>query len=130
MAEMVLSTDVEVAQAPAMVSPISRRRRLLALGVVRSVSLLHFVFASFYYLLGGNVPLDAHQHGFRLVGALVAESTSLRVLWYVLTERRSGWRAIGWTPAGKDLPEGFGLLIVGYRATIPPVLVFLAAYRS
>jgi len=130
MAEIVLPTEVEVAQASSMVSPISRRRRLFALGVVLSVSLLHFVFASFYYLLGGTVPLDANQHGFRLVGALVAESTSLLVLWYVLSERGSGWRAIGWTPAWKDLPEGLGLFIVGYLATIPPVLVLQAAYRS
>jgi hypothetical protein len=62
MAEIVLPTEVEVAQAPSMVSPISRRRRLFALGVVLSVSLLHFVFVSFYYLLGGTVPLDANQH--------------------------------------------------------------------
>jgi membrane protease YdiL (CAAX protease family) len=53
----------------------------------------------------------------------------LLVLWYVLSERGSGWRAIGWTPAWKDLPEGFGLLIVGYLAAIPPVLVFQAAYH-
>ncbi len=97
MAEIVLPTEVEVAQASSMVSPISRRRRLFALGVVLSVSLLHFVFASFYYLLGGTAP---------------------------------GRRAIGWTPAWKDLPEGFGLFIVGYLATIPPVLVLQAAYRS
>jgi membrane protease YdiL (CAAX protease family) len=54
----------------------------------------------------------------------------LLVLWYVLSDRGSGWRTIGWTPAWKDLPEGFGLFIVGYVATIPPVLVFQAAYRS
>jgi len=114
MAEIVLPTEVEVAQASSMVSPISRRRRLFALGVVLSVSLLHFVFASFYYLLGGTVPLDANQHAFRLIGALVAESTSLLVLWYVLSDRGSGWRTIGWTPAWKDLPEGFGLFIVGF----------------
>lgn len=130
MAESVLPTEIEVAPAASMVSPISRRRRLFALAVVLSVSLLHFVFASFYYLLGGNVPLGARQNAFRLIGALVAESTSLLVLWYVLSERGSGWRAIGWTPAWKDLPEGFGLFIVGYLATIPPVLIFQAAYRS
>ena len=113
MAEIVLPTEIEVAQAPSMVSPISRRRRLFALGVVLSVSLLHFVFASFYYLLGGTVPLDGNQHAFGLVGALVAESTSLLVLWYVLSERGSGWRIIGWTPAWKDLPKGFGRFIVG-----------------
>src|SRR5579864_769506 len=105
MAEFVLPTEVEVAQGPSMVSTISRRRRLFALGVVLSVSLLHFVFASFYYLLGGTVPLDLNQHAFRLVGALVAESTSLLVLWYVLSERGSGWRTIGWTRPGKIFPR-------------------------
>ena len=130
MAESVLPTEVEVAPTASMVSPISRRRRLFALGVVLSVSILHFVFASFYYLLGGGVPLDAHQNAFRLGGALLAESTSLLVLWYVLSERGSGLRAIGWTPAWKDLPEGFGLLMVGYLVTIPPALIFQAAYLS
>jgi membrane protease YdiL (CAAX protease family) len=102
----------------------------VALGVVLSVSLLHSVFASFCYLPGGTVPLDRNQHAFRLVGALLAESTSWLVLWYVLCERGSGWRTIAWTPAWKDLPEGFGLFIVGYLATIPPVFVIQAAYRS
>ena len=108
---------------------LTRRRRLFAFGVVLSVSFLHFVVSSFYYLLRGAHQPDPSQLQFRLLGALVAESTSLLVLWYVLAEQRRTWNDIGWNPAGRDILRGAGLLIATVIAIYPPVFCFQLLYR-
>jgi len=130
MFDVLVSAPVVVAPPDAAPTQPSRRRRLFALAVVLSVSLLHFIVASFYYLLGGTVPSDPHLQPYRLMGAMVAEFTSLLVLWYVLSERRGGWSAIGWNPEWNDLWRGVGLLILSMLATIPPVMIFQFACRA
>ncbi len=125
----VLSVPVEAVPDATVAHPI-RRRRLFALAVVLCVSLLHFVVSSFYYLFGGTVPSDPQLQPFRLVGAIIAELTSLLLLWYVISERGGGWSAIGWNPRWSDLWRGFGLLLASLLATIPPVIFFQLVYRA
>jgi len=109
----------------------ARNRRLFALAVVLSVSLLHFIISSSYYLVGGAAqPLTQGTIPYRLVGALVAESTSLLLLWYVISERQDGWQSIGWNSNWRDPLRGIALMIVSLMATVPPVIVFQSAYRA
>lgn len=108
----------------------SRRRRLFALGVVLCVSFLHFIVSSTYYALGRVAPYALGMTSYRLIGALIAESTSLLVLWYVISEREGGWTSIGWNPSWNDILPGFGVLLVSLLATVPPAVVFQSAYRS
>lgn len=112
------------------VSPLSRRRRLFALGVVLCVSFLHFIVSSTYYAVGRVAPYAPGMTSYRLMFALIAESTSLLVLWYVISEREGGWKSIGWDPSWNDILAGFGVLIVSLMATVPPALVFQSTYRS
>ncbi len=111
--------------APRGTTEPARNRRLFALATVLCVSLLHFIVSSSYYVLGGTSgPSVPGMMRYRLVGALVAESTSLLVLWYVISERQNGWQSIGWYPRWSDPIHGIAVLVVSLVATIPPVLVF------
>jgi len=114
--------------APPEASKPTRKRRLLALVMVLCASILHFIVSSSYYLLGGTAaPSVPGMMRYRLVGALVAESTSLLVLWYVISERHDGWKSIGWNPSWNDPMHGIGLWIVSLIATVPPVMIFQSA---
>jgi len=120
---------VEIAPRAA-VGP-TRRRRVFALAVVLSVSVLHFIVSSSYYVFGGAAPPPAGEMiPYRLVGALVAECTSLLLLWYVISERQNGWQSIGWNPNWRDPLRGIVLVIVSLLATIPPAIVFQSVYRA
>jgi membrane protease YdiL (CAAX protease family) len=105
MAESPVLASTEAAEPRSSASP-PRRRRLLALGLVLLVSLTHFIIAAFYYLF--------HSVGsrtqFGVFGALIAEITSLLVLWFVLTEHKRTWREIGWQPRWMDVPHGIVLI--------------------
>lgn len=94
----------------------SRRRRLFALGVVLAVSLTHFIVTAFYYLVHPERALDPPRTQFSVLGALVAELTSLLVLWFVLAEHKRTWREIGWQPRWQDIPHGIVLIAVSRGA--------------
>ena len=99
----------------------ARKRRLFALVMVLCVSVLHFIVSSSYYLLGGTpAPSPPGMMSYRLIGALVAESTSLLVLWYVISERQNGWKSIGWNPSWSDPISGIGVLVQAPRPLLRP----------
>ena len=130
MPETLLENDTESVSHATETQP-NRQRRLFAMMVVLSVSILHFIVASFYYLFRGTANIDLNQlQQFRLLSALVAESTSLLVLWYVISERGQGWSTIGWNPEWSDIWRGFVLLVAGFLATILPNAFFQTAYRT
>jgi membrane protease YdiL (CAAX protease family) len=130
MSELVVSPPVDTTAGAPTVPPAVRRRRLFALALVLSVSFLQFIYASFYYLFGGKVSPDQQVHSFRVLGALIIESTSLLLLWYVVSERDSSWRAIGWSPVWKDLRRGLILFVTAYLTSISAVRIFQAAYKT
>lgn len=111
MRETTIPPDDE-AKTPDANAETTRRRRLLALGLVLSVSFAHFIAAAFYYLVAGMNQVDPQQQSMRLIGALIAEATSLLLLWFVLSEQKRTWKEIGWNAKWSDLLRGLGLIIV------------------
>jgi membrane protease YdiL (CAAX protease family) len=107
-----------------------RRRRLLALGLVLVVSFAHFVVASLSYLLGAEPPHGLYQNQFRLLGGIVSESTSLLLLWYVLSQQGRDWKDIGWKPQWVDVFHGLGLAFVGFVTTVFTEATFQLSYGS
>lgn len=99
-----------------------RRRRLIALGLVLLVSLTHFIVAAFYYLFHS----EGSRTQFGVVGALIAEITSLLVLWFVLTEHKRTWREIGWQPRWMDVAHGI-VLIAASRVSFRIVTLIVQA---
>lgn len=110
MAESPVLSSNEAPEPPSAAGP-PRQRRLVALGLVLSVSLTHFIVVAFYYLFHPEGPLDRYRTQLGVVVALIAELTSLLVLWFVLTEHKRKWREIGWQPRWMDVPHGIALIL-------------------
>jgi membrane protease YdiL (CAAX protease family) len=88
------------------------------------------IAGSVYYLLGGTAPTAPMQQQFRLVGALIAQVTSLLVLWYVMCRQRRSWNEIGWNPEIRDIPRGLGLLVISNLAMYVLFIPIQYAYRA
>lgn len=128
MSETTVLAGVEVESASAPISGIPRQRRIFALCVVILVSFAHFVASSLYYALGGTIPAELSHHPYRLASALIAEITSLLLLWYVLWEQGRSWKDIGLAPTWMDIPRGLGLMAVAIASsTVGGMLLQLAA---
>lgn len=127
MAESPVLASTEDMVPPSLPGP-SRVRRLVALGLVLSVSLTHFIVAAFYYLFHPERSIDRHRTQIGVVGALIAELTSLLVLWFVLTEHKRTWREIGWQPRWMDVPYGIALIVVSRGAARVVTLIFQASF--
>ncbi len=127
MAESPVLASTEAAGLPSLAGP-PRRRRIVALGLVLSVSLTHFIVAAFYYLFHPERSLDRYRTQFGVVGALIAELTSLLVLWFVLTEHKRTWREIGWQPRWMDIPHGIVLILASGGAARLVTLFFQASF--
>jgi membrane protease YdiL (CAAX protease family) len=125
--EPVLSDDH--GQPAATNEALTRRRRLLALGLVLSVSFLHFIATAFYSLFSGTYPDPASQ-SIRLISALIAEVTSLLLLWFVLSEQKRTWKDIGWNAEWADLFRGVGLAVVASLVGRGAVICFQVPYLS
>ena len=112
----------------------ARKRRLLALGVVLLVSFLHFIVMSTYSVFTGIYTSpgssDLHQNQLRLASALIAELTSLMVLWYVLSQQGRTWRDIGWNPAWMDPVRGAGIIVLILIASYFANFHFQMFYRN
>jgi len=127
MAESPVLVSTEAAGPPSSAGP-PRRRRLLALGLVLAVSLTHFIVAAFYYLFHPERSLDRYRTQFGVVGVLIAELTSLLVLWFVLTEHKRTWREIGWQPKWMDAPHGIVLILASGGAARLATLIFQTSF--
>jgi membrane protease YdiL (CAAX protease family) len=101
-------------------SPWIRFRRLQHLGIVLAVSLAHPIVGSTYVLLGGTSSTSPLQQDYRLVAGLVSETTSLLLLWYVMSKQGKSWGDIGWKVRFTDIPRAIGLFMA---ALIVPVFV-------
>jgi membrane protease YdiL (CAAX protease family) len=123
MAESPVLANTEAAEPLSSAGP-PRRRRLFALGLVLSVSLTHFIVAAFYYLFHP----EGSRTQFGVVGALIAELTSLLVLWFVLTEHKRTWREIGWQPRWMDVPHGIFLILASRGAARLVTLIVQASF--
>ena len=109
------------------------RRRILALCVVLSTSVLHFVMSSSYYVLGGTYLMggnDRIRDYYRVASALTSELTSLLLLWYVLSQRGRSWRDLGRSPAWFDVFRALGIVILTYIASYFTNYHFQMMYRS
>jgi len=127
MAESPVLASTDAAAPPPSAGP-PRRRRLLALGLVLSVSLTHFIVAAFYYLFHAERSLDRYRTQIGVVGALIAELTSLLVLWFVLTEHKRAWCEIGWRPRWMDVPHGIALILASRGAARLVTLIVQASF--
>ena len=127
MAESPLLSSNEAPEPPSAAGP-PRQRRLVALGLVLSVSLTHFIVVAFYYLFHPEGPLDRYRTQLGVVVALIAELTSLLVLWFVLTEHKHTWREIGWQPRWMDLPHGIALIVASRVAARLVTLIVQASF--
>ncbi len=101
-------------------SPWTCVRRLQHLGIVLAVSLAHPIVGSTYVLLGGISSTSPMQQNYRLVAGLVSETTSLLLLWYVMSKQGKSWGDIGWRVRFSDIPRAIGLFMA---ALIVPVFV-------
>lgn len=90
----------------------SRGRRIFALALVLGVSFAHFATAAFYYLLHPVIVADTHQRQLSLVNGIIAETTSLLLLWFVLSGQQRTWNDIGWDRTWSDIPRGVGLVVI------------------
>jgi len=86
-------------------------RRFQPLGVVLWVSLSMPIAGCIYYLSGGATPSVPILQHFRLIGALLNETTALIVLWYVLGGQGKTWSDIGLKPVLRDVPRALALLL-------------------
>jgi membrane protease YdiL (CAAX protease family) len=104
--------------------------RMKHLGLVLWVSLSMPIAGSVYYLFGGTAPTTPMQQHFRLVAALITESTSLTVLWYVMSRQGRTWKDIGWKLEFADVPRAMGLLIAATVLTYLVLIPIQYSYRA
>jgi len=109
---------------------LTRGRRLFALCVVLSVSFAHFIATSSYRWWAGPSAYDSAAIQIRLLVALIAEVTSLLLLWFVLSEQGRTWRDIGWTLHWGDMLHGIGLIVASALATSGATMCFQLLYRD
>jgi len=128
MSEAPVQADAEVQNVRP--EPVARTPRLLALGLVLSISLLRFIVASFYYLSVGTLPRTPQQLHLSLISALLGEGTSLLLLWYVLHQQGRSWNDIGWKPSWWDVRRGIALLAVSMVVSATAAYGFQLLYRS
>jgi len=109
---------------------VGPRRRLLAMGVVLSVSFAHFIATGFYYLFQKDKAITGYHSQFGVLIALLAELVSLFVLSFVLSEQGRSWAEIGWTPHWIDLLHGIFLIAGSIIAARVVTLIFQLSVRS
>lgn len=109
---------------------MARERRIRALAIVLAVSFGQFTYSAFYHLLQAEISKDAYQQKYRLVGGLIVETTSLLVLWLVLSGQRRNWKDIGWNLKGMDLPHAIGLFVGVWLLSTEVMLMFQAFYHG
>jgi membrane protease YdiL (CAAX protease family) len=103
------------------------RRRWLGLGIVLLVSFGTFIASSAYYLSGQLGPSSGPTSEARLVAGLITETTSLLVLWYVLSGQGRGWRSIGWNFQWMDILRAVGLI---FGSSLVTYAVWIAVQLS
>jgi hypothetical protein len=109
---------------PDHVSPQNLFHKLQHLGLVLWVSLSMPIVGSVYFLLGGTAPATAAGQGYQLWGALITESSSLALLWYVMGRQGKSWKDIGWSPCLADVPRALGIFVV---TTVTTWVVYIPA---
>lgn len=129
MGEPTLLSTVEAPPEPGQSTEFSRRRRLLALGVVLAVSFTQFILSSFYYLFHAELDLHRPHTQIGVLGALLGELISLSVLWFVLSEHKRTWREIGWTPQWMDLLRAAGVILISSGGRRVVVVLFQSFFQ-
>lgn len=104
--------------------------RLQHLGLVLWVGLSMPLVGCTYYLLGGVAPTLPGQRALRLWTALIAEVTSLMVLWYVMTKQGRAWKDVGWEPRFSDFRRALGLLVVAIMTSWGILIPLQYLYRA
>jgi membrane protease YdiL (CAAX protease family) len=128
--DTVATQDTHAPQT-APVGTLTRRQRLLALVLVLSISVLHFVLSSSYVVFGGTYSSgSANQNQYRVANALLLELTSLLLLWYVLWQQKRSWKEIGWEPSWHDPFRAIGIIVTTYVVTYPTIFFFQLIYRD
>jgi membrane protease YdiL (CAAX protease family) len=132
MPETTLVPEIAATPIPSPLAETNRHRRLLALGLVLSVSFTHFIVAAFYYVFHDDRLIDGRRTQFSLLVALIAELTSLLlcVLWFVLSEHKRTWKDIGWNPEWMDIIRGISLIVIVMVAARFATIFFQISYHN
>ena len=124
-----LVPEIEAPQvAPA--AEESHRLRLLALGVVLSVSFIHFVIGAVYALFQLDKASQRYHSQVGVFDALTAELISLLLLWFVLSANKLRWADIGWSATWTDLVHGSGLIIGTRIVASIAMMLFQTFFRA
>ena len=81
-------------------------------------------------MLRSEATLSGSQHQLSLLGGLIAESTSLFLLWFVLSGQGRSWKAIGWNWQGRDPMRAVSLVVVVMVAGHFATMLFQAFYHN
>jgi membrane protease YdiL (CAAX protease family) len=108
----------------------SKAGRIVELVLVLIVGLGQPILASIYYVLGGIGSTDPLQQQFRIWSALVAETSSLALLGYVIARRGKKWQDLGWGFKSKDIAVAAGLFVAAYIGASVSVVVAQYAYHA
>ena len=130
MSDTTLLPEVATPTAGLGTSGPARRRRLLALGLVLSVSFTQFIVTAFHYVFSHADLARFHRTQYSLLGGLITEVTSLLLLWFVLSEQGRTWKEIGLDPQWRDLGWGIALVFIAGMFSQVAVFAFQTTYLS
>jgi membrane protease YdiL (CAAX protease family) len=78
--------------------------------------------------MGHAAPADPTLWSFRLLSGLITQTSSLAVLWYVISRQGRTWKDLGWNPELADVPRAALLLLVTRAATYMVLMTFQHGY--
>jgi membrane protease YdiL (CAAX protease family) len=116
-----------IEQLPPVAITLTRKQRLRSLVVVLSVSFANYILVSFHSLFVGT---SGEPTQFRILISLVTETTSLLLLWLVLSAQGRSWRDIGWELRWRDVGFGIGLIVATKIAVFATNYWFQTLYRG
>ena len=127
-------SETAIVSTPDLISDVpaendTSRRRLLALLLVLAVSFGRFITSSTYYSLHQPVA-EYQQQQIGVFSAILTETTSLLLLWFVLSGQRRGWKDIGWKWGWIDPAYGVGLVLFSSVVSALMTLWFHSFYHS
>jgi membrane protease YdiL (CAAX protease family) len=103
-----------------------QRTRDLALLLFVSLSLP--IAASVYYSMGHVPSSDPTARSYSVFGGLITETSSLALLWYVISVQGRTWKDLGWNPEWADVPRAALLLLITRAGTYAVLLSFQRYY--
>ena len=122
---------IQEVEAPAEIArPTDSRQRILGLVVVLLMSFGRFTLSAFNSAIYGNPVYNSHQLQLGIAVALVAQASSLLLLWFVLSQQGHSWLDIGWNASLSDVMPGIALAVVCLPLALFTTSAFQVIYRT